>query len=267
MPSGRAAYLPGPLRRHSLPGAHCRETCRTAPSSPRKGRKIHAPGLPKPDVITRTLSQRISTVYRILSLSACLLLTACASSPQSLYQTSVKAGHSPMASSTLEAIHNTQAIPLPISSELLAPQWPISADEPRLDFGSSISNYRVFSLELKKGERYTLNVQSLCRKPCVSFNKLALKPKAMLLDSYGAIIASKPSRASAQVGQVNLSWDGEAPEDGTYYLLVAADNDNLGETIVIDDVWVNNSPLMAVKVGMTSSPFGKISAFSSPRQN
>lgn len=206
-------------------------------------------------------------MYKFLSLSACLLLTACVSSPQALYQESVKAGHSPMASTTLEAIHNTQAIPLPISSELLAPQWPISADEPRLDFGSSISNYRVFSLQLKKGEPYRLNVQSLCQHPCRSFNKLAVKPKAMLLDSYGAIIASKPSRASALVGQVNLSWEGEAPEDGTYYLLVAADNDKPGETIVIDDVWVNNSPLMAVKVGMASSPFGRISAFSSPLQN
>ena len=202
-------------------------------------------------------------MHKFLTLAACLLLGAC--SQQAIYQESVKAGRSPMAKNTLEAIHNTQAIPLPVNADLLTNQWPISADEPRLDFGSSISNYRVFSLALKKGEPYSLNVQSLCHTPCVSFNKLALKPKAMLLDSYGAIIASKPSRASAVVGQINLSWDGEAPEDGTYYLLVAADNDNLGETIVIDDVWMNNSPLMAVKVGMSSSPFGKISAFSSTR--
>jgi hypothetical protein len=202
-------------------------------------------------------------MHKFLTLTACLLLGAC--SQQAVYKESVKAGKSPMAKSTLEAIHNTQAIPLPVNSDLLTGQWPISADEPRMDFGSSISNYRVFSLTLKKGEPYSLNVQSLCKKPCVSFNKLALKPRAMLLDSYGAIIASKPSRASAVVGQINLSWDGEAPEDGTYYLLVAADNDNLGETIVIDDVWVNNSPLMAVKVGMHSAPFGRISAFSTPR--
>lgn len=206
-------------------------------------------------------------MHKLFTLAACLVLTACASNQQALYQKSVKAGSSPMAKSTLEAIHNTQAIPLPLSPDLLAPQWPIGAEEPRLDFGSSISNYRVFSLELKKGERYTLNVDSLCNKPCVSFNKLALKPRALLLDAYGTVIANKPSRASAVVGQIRLSWDGEAPEDGTYYLLVAADNDRLGETIVIDDVWLNNSPLMAVKVGMQSSPFGKISAFSSPRKD
>jgi hypothetical protein len=206
-------------------------------------------------------------VHKFLTLAACILLTACASNQQTVYQQAVKSGSSPVAKTTLEAIHNTQAIPLPFDTGLLTPQWPISADEPRLDFGSSISNYRVFSLELKKGESYSLNVNSLCQKPCISFNKLALKPRALLLDAYGTVIAANPSRASAVVGQISLSWEGEAPEDGTYYLLVAADNDDLGETIVIDDVWVNNSPLMAVKVGMHSAPFGKISAFSSPRQN
>jgi hypothetical protein len=201
-------------------------------------------------------------VHKFLTLAASLLLGACAGNPQTIYQQEVMAGTSPMAKSALEAIHNTQAIPLPLNPSLLATQWPISAEEPRLDFGSSISNYRIFSLQLKKGERYTLNVSSLCNTPCLGVSKFALKPRAMLLDAYGTVIADKPSRASAVVGQLNMSWDGEAPEDGTYYLLVAADNEDLGQTIVIDDVWVNNSPLMAVQVDMQSSPFGKISAFS-----
>ena len=55
-----------------------------------------------------------------------------------------------------------------------------------------------------------------------------------------------------------------APDDGTYYLLVAADNDDVGRTIVIEDAWLNNSPLMAVDVGMHSSPFGKVSVFADP---
>lgn len=206
-------------------------------------------------------------MHKFLTLAACLLLGACASNPQATYQQDVLAGSSPMANSALEAIHTTQAIPLPLNPGLLAPQWPISADEPRLDFGSSISNYRIFSLRLKKGEHYSLNVRSLCNKPCMGVSKFALKPRAMLLDAYGTVIADKPSSASALIGQLNLRWEGEAPEDGTYYLLVAADNDDLGQTIVIDDVWVNNSPLMAVKVDMHSSPFGTISAFSAPRGN
>lgn len=198
----------------------------------------------------------------IITLSTCLLLGACAGNPQSTYDRSVRAGHSPIAKSNLEAIHNVQAIPLPVNPELSPPTWRIGADEPRLDFGSSISNYRVFSLELKQGERYRLNVSSLCNSPCLGFSKFALKPRALLLDAYGTVIASKPSRVSTVLGQVSLGWDGEAPEDGTYYLLVAADNEDIGRTIVIDDAWLNNSPLMAVKVNMHSAPFGQIKAFS-----
>ena len=216
---------------------------------------------------TRTLSFGSSILRTAITLIACLLLGACASSQQSLYKDSVQTSKSPLAKSNLEAIHNTQAIPLPVNPGILAQKWQIGAQEPRLDFGSSISNYRVFSLTLKKGERYTLNVNSMCNNACLGFNKFALKPRALLLDAYGTVIANRPSRASAVVGQISLGWDGEAPEDGTYYLLVAADNEDLGGTIVIDDVWVNNSPLMAVKVGMNSSPFGEISAFSTPLED
>lgn len=198
----------------------------------------------------------------LITLAASLLLGACAGNPQSTYEQAVRAGHSPIAKSNLEAIHNIQAIPLPVNPGLTPPTWRIGADEPRLDFGSSISNYRIFSLELKRGERYALNVSSLCNSPCLGFSKFALKPRALLLDAYGTVIASKPSRVSTLLGQVSLGWDGEAPEDGTYYLLVAADNEDVGRTMVIEDTWLSNSPLMAVKVDMHSAPFGQITAFS-----
>jgi hypothetical protein len=178
-------------------------------------------------------------VNKFSILAACFLLGACTTMPHTTSQQAFKTGKSPIANGALEAIHTTSAIPLPLDPGLLTKPLQISADEPRLDFGSSISNYRIFSLTLKKGERYTLNVHSLCNNACLGVNKFALKPRAMLLDTYGAVIADKPSHAEAAVGQTRLSWDGEAPED-----------DNPGETIAIDDVWINNSPLMTVNVGM-----------------
>ncbi|MDP2245626.1 hypothetical protein [Pseudomonas sp.] len=201
---------------------------------------------------------------RLITLATCLLLGACAGNPQSTDEHAVRSAQGPIAKSNLEAIHNVQAIPLPMNPGLSLPAWQIGAEQPRVDFGSSISNYRVFSLHLKKGERYALNVNSLCHNACLDFNKFALKPRALLLDAYGTVIASQPSRASAVVGQISMGWDGEAPEDGTYYLLVAADNEDIGKTIVIDNIWINNSPLMAVKVDMLSAPFGQINAFSTP---
>lgn len=203
-------------------------------------------------------------MHQFITLVACLLLAACASNQQALYEQNVQAGKSPIATTTLEAIHNTEAIPLPVNTGLLTSDWPISANEPRMNFGRSISNYRVFSLQLKKGTPYSLSVKSVCNQPCLGFNKFALKPRAMLLDSNGAVIAKKPSQAAAVLGQITLKWVGVAPDDGTYYLLVAADNDDVGRTIVIEDAWLNNSPLMAVDVGMHSSPFGKVSVFADP---
>lgn len=201
----------------------------------------------------------------LITLATCLLLGACAGNPQSTNEHAAHSAHGPIAKSNLEAIHNVQAIPLPLNPGALPPTGQIGADQPRLDFGSSISNYRVFSLELKKGERYALNVNSLCHNACLGFNKFALKPRALLLDAYGTVIASQPSRATGVVGQISLGWDGEAPEDGTYYLLVAADNDDIGKTIVIDNIWINNSPLMAVNVGMHSAPFAQINASSTSK--
>ncbi len=201
---------------------------------------------------------------KFITLAACLLLAACAG--QSPSGPPADLDSRTVASTALEAIHNTDAIPMPINAGLLTPNWPISAKEPRINFGSSISNYRVFSLELKKGESYSLNVNSLCNEPCEGFNKLAIKPRALLLDASGAVIAKKPTGASSVLGQITLSWDGQAPESGTYYLLVAADNDDIGRTMVIDDSWLNNSPLMSVNVGMSSAPFGKISVYSKPHK-
>ncbi len=203
-------------------------------------------------------------MHQFITLVACLLLAACATNQQALYEQNVQSGKSPIAATTLEAIHNTEAIPLPVNTGLLSSDWPISANEPRMSFGRSISNYRVFSLQLKKGMPYSLSVKSVCNEPCQGFNKFALKPRAMLLDSNGAVIAKKPSKTDAVLGQITLNWVGTAPEEGTYYLLVAADNDDLGRTIVIDDAWLNDSPLMAVDVGMHSSPFGKVSVFANP---
>ncbi|ARU89252.1 hypothetical protein [Pseudomonas sp. M30-35] len=208
-------------------------------------------------------------MHRFLILALSVLLTACASTAPSdiprhaAYEHSVA---SPMAKTTLEALHNAEAIPLPVNPGVAVPSWTITADQPRLNFGSSISNYRVFSLALKKGEHFNLNVNSRCNNSCLGVSKFAIKPRAMLLDSYGVVIANKPSHTTTGVGQMSMGWEGEAPESGTYYLLVAADNEDIGKTIVIDDVWLNNSPLMSVKVGPNSLSLGETSAFSNTLQ-
>ncbi|WP_439889130.1 hypothetical protein ACSX1C_09030 [Pseudomonas sp. MBLB4123] len=189
-------------------------------------------------------------MHKLFTLGACLLLGACAGTQQAHQPHSADADKAPLVTSTLEAIHNAEAIPLPVRT-----------GQPSMAYGSSLSNYRVYALHLNKGERYRLGVSSPCQDSCLGIDKFALKPRALLLDANGAVIASQ---ASAGVGRMNLGWDGEAPEDATYYLLVAADSDDIGKTIVIDDVWVNNSPLMAVETGLPNAPFGRIGTPTSP---
>lgn len=181
-------------------------------------------------------------------LAACLMLGACSSAPHSAQVPAAPANHDRIVRSNLEAIHNAQVVPLPLNAGATLPHG--KAGNADMQFGSSLSNYRVYSLQLKQGERYRLNVNSLCDNTCMGINKFALKPRAVLMDAYGAVIPNKPARPSSVIGMTTLGWDGEAPEDGTYYLLVAADKEDIGRTIVIDDVWINNSPLMAVKVSL-----------------
>ncbi|MCW2291738.1 hypothetical protein M2262_001788 [Pseudomonas sp. BIGb0408] len=185
-------------------------------------------------------------MHKYLVLAACLMLGACSSAPQSSSTTTTD--HNSIVRSNLEAIHNAQVVPLPLNPHSSLPRG--KAGNASMQFGSSLSNYRVYSLQLKQGERYRLNVNSLCDHTCMGINKFALKPRAVLMDAYGTVIPNKPARPATVIGMSTLGWDGEAPEDGTYYLLVAADKEDIGRTIVIDDVWINNSPLMAVKVGL-----------------
>ncbi|OLU32212.1 hypothetical protein [Pseudomonas sp. PA27(2017)] len=187
-------------------------------------------------------------MHKPLFIAACLMLGACSSAPHS----SAPDVQDRIVRSNLEAIHNAQVVPLPLDPQSSVPHG--IASDASMQFGSSLSNYRVYSLKLKQGERYRLNVNSLCDHTCMGINKFALKPRAVLMDAYGTVIPNKPARPSAVIGMTSMGWDGEAPEDGTYYLLVAADKEDIGRTIVIDDVWINNSPLMAVKVGLLETP-------------
>lgn len=190
-------------------------------------------------------------MHKSLILAACLMLGACSSAPQSS-PAPLPADQDSIVRSNLEAIHNAQVVPLPLDPHSNVPHG--LASDASMQFGSSLSNYRVYSLKLRQGERYRLNVNSLCDHTCLGINKFALKPRAVLMDAYGTVIPNKPARPSTVIGMTSMGWDGEAPEDGIYYLLVAADKEDIGRTIVIDDVWINNSPLMAVKVGKLETP-------------
>lgn len=192
-------------------------------------------------------------MHKLLTLGACLLLGACAGQQQTTHSHAPQADADAFPAGTLAAVNLAEAVPLPVNPGLLPAQRSNTVEQARLA-PPSLSNYRVYAMQLRKGERYRLNVSSLCRDACLDLPRPSLTPRALLLDANGAVIASQQSPAAVGFGPQSLGWDGEAPEDGTYYLLVAADVESSGKAIVIDDVWVNNSPLMAVETGLNGAP-------------
>ncbi|WP_347506930.1 hypothetical protein [Pseudomonas anguilliseptica] len=67
------------------------------------------------------------------------------------------------------------------------------------------------------------------------------------------------------VGVIDQDLAGQVDRDGTYYLIVAADNRNPGELVVIDNVMVVGTSVPAnaprIQVGMGSYPFGSVAPY------
>lgn len=200
---------------------------------------------------------------RFILLLSALLLGACSSNPQQLYLEQVVASQTPLAETPADALRNATAIPIPINPGWRPPQWQITAAEPRIKLDGKIANYRVFSVDLKKTEPYTIDVNSWCVNSCLGFSKYALNPRLLLLDAKGNVVAEKLSQASGYVGSISQTIRGTVIEDGRYYLLVAADNRAPGATIVMDRLLMvgGASPATPMDIGMGSYPFGHIGPY------
>ncbi|MHC8326539.1 hypothetical protein [Pseudomonas sp. LB1P83] len=193
----------------------------------------------------------------LLPLVIVLSLAGCSSNSQSQYIDQVQSSNSTIAHSFHEAILHSQATPLPINRGLFPKRWEISAAEPRIVLGEQIGNYRLFNFRLLKGQTYVINVSSMCNNMCMGFAKNALKPKAVVLDAQGNIVADNLDGPNA----LAIEWSGVAPADGTYFLLIAADNRALGEQVSVINTLMPGYPGVNMPIGMASAPFGKVIAY------
>lgn len=199
---------------------------------------------------------------RMLFLSlCCLLITACASNPATLFEEQVKNSTTPLAQTPAEAMHNTHAVPMPVDPGWRPPQWKITAAEPRILINGIPSNYRLFSVALTKDTPFRIDVNSWCVNACLGFSKYALNPYLILMDDQGNVQAEGFGNATGIVGVISQVLKGTVKNSGTYYLIVAADNRAPGETIVIDNVLLMGaaaSPIAPLRIGMGSYPFGSV---------
>lgn len=201
---------------------------------------------------------------RTLLIAACLVLAACSSNPRQLYQEQVTNSNTPLANTPAEAIRLASANALPIDPSWPLPQWEITAMEPRLKIGNTISNYRLFSVELKKDTPTRINVNSWCVNACLGFSKYALTPHLILVDEQGQVLANGFGKITGSVGSINQTLTGEVHSNGTYYLIVAADNRTPGDTVVIDNIMMIGAPkgsITPMRIGMGSYPFGTIAPY------
>ena len=194
----------------------------------------------------------------------CFFITACSSSPATLFIDQVKNSQTPLALTPVEALHISQAVPMPVDPGWRPPQWKITAAEPRILINGTPSNYRVFSTTLVKDKVFHINVNSWCVNACLGFSKYALNPYLILMDAQGNVQGEGFGKATGIVGVINQALTGTVKNSGTYYLIVAADNRAPGETIVIDNVLLIGaaaSPIAPLRIGMNSYPFGSVGPF------
>lgn len=201
----------------------------------------------------------------VILLSLCLGLVACSTNPQRLHQEQVINATTPLAKTPAEALRNASAEPMQIAPGWRPRQWQITAQEPRMLLDGAPSNYRVFSVDLKAGKPFLIKVNSWCVNSCLGFSKYVLAPYLIMLDDESKVVGQGFGQMRGIVGVIDQDLAGQVDRDGTYYLIVAADNRNPGELVVIDNVMVVGTSVPAnaprIQVGMGSYPFGSVAPY------
>lgn len=201
----------------------------------------------------------------LLLLTFCLGLAACTSNPQQLYQEQVVNASTPLAKTPAEALKNASVQPMQIAPGWRPKQWQITPQEPRLLIDGRPSHYRVFSVDLKTNKPFLIKVDSWCVNTCFGFSKYVLAPYLILLDDQSQVIGQGFGEVRGIVGVIAQDLAGQVPRDGTYYLIVAADNRNPGEPVLIDNVMLvgagSPTSVTPLRIGMGSYPFGSVAPY------
>lgn len=192
-----------------------------------------------------------------------LMLTACSSNPKTLYNEQVISSHTPMAERSADVVLD-QAEPLPIEPGWPYPKWEITAAQPRLKIKGRIANYRVFSVTLSPAVTHRFTVNSWCVNGCLGFSKYVLVPYLILLNKDRQVLAEGVGKVTGNVGAISQSLTSSVPVQGTYYLVVAADNRDPGENVLVDNllmVGTTGTPIAPLSIGVGSYPFGRIGPY------
>ena len=193
----------------------------------------------------------------IIMLFICL---GCAASPQSLYDSIESVESNNVANKFSDAVKVDQA-------EEISPDDIIEIElgkgNPIIELANGRqyrSFYRLFEFKGSGGSTVSFQITTSCK--CISvFRETIVYPVAYILDYNGNVLTSDPSEWKRKHDFIltGLSyeglWEAKIPEDGTCFLLVAADNSFVGLVLGI------NYPLIlpdSPETYVLSSPSGKV---------
>ena len=178
-------------------------------------------------------SKHISSLLLVVFLLAAAASSGCAAWPEEQYERMNLVPADRIAQDRMSMLRMTKPAGLPWGEPVNSS---IDEDDPMASLeisGKSIrTHYELYAFDGKKDRSFTIALFSYC--DCLGFRKFLMLPHVEVFDRHGTVVSGPPrSMRDAPPGLVDAyhvigTWGGKIPEDGIYFVLVAADNRCIG---------------------------------------
>jgi len=195
-----------------------------------------------------------------LFITMLFMFLGCAASPRGLYESIESVESANVAHEFSEAIKFGEAEEI-FPDETI--EFEIGTGDPVIELSNGHryrSFYRLFEFTTRAGSTVSFRITTSCK--CISvFRETIVYPVAYILDYSGNVLTSYPNKWNRKHSFILTGlnyeglWEAKIPEDGKFFLLVAADNSFVGLVLGI------NYPLIlpdSPETYILSSPSGKV---------
>lgn len=125
----------------------------------------------------------------------------------------------------------------------------------------TLFNFRIWELEGSQGEMLRLLLTSYCH--CLGYRKRMVLPRIWLLDAGGKLWFDEPwswvvrEPDMREPLRLEGEWTYALPAEGTYFLVLGADNRRVGQAIA-PVPWSYPEGILAFETPGKASPHGKL---------
>lgn len=208
----------------------------------------------------------MTSKYRLFIITLFIFL-GCAASPQSLYDSIESVESNNVAYKFGEAIKCGQAEEISPSDIV---EFELGTGNPVIELANGHEYrtfYKLFEFTGSAGSTVSFKIMASCS--CISvFRETIVYPVAYIFDNHGNVLTSDPREWERKHDFILTGltyeglWEAKIPEDGKYFLLVAADNSFVGVVLGINyllilpdspETYILSSPSGKVKVEMSAN--------------